>query len=87
MAKKEVTVYSKPSCVQCTATKRWLGQNGYPEGEFVDGDAIENLDHLKTLLNVAQAPVIKVVDKSTGETIFWTGHNPIMLEKHLKEAV
>lgn len=86
MAKKVVTVYSKPSCVQCTATKRWLDLNGYKDA-YIDGDAIENLEHLKILLNVAQVPVIKVVDPTTAETIFWTGHNPILLEKHLKEVV
>jgi glutaredoxin len=86
MAKKKVTLYSKPSCVQCTATERWLNSNGYKD-EFTYASALDVIDELKTVLNVAQAPVIKVVDESTGETIVWTGHNPILLEKHLKVPV
>lgn len=82
MAKK-VTVYSKPACVQCTATKRWLDTNGVV---FEDGDAIENIDPIKNLVGLLAAPVIKVVDESTSEVTFWSGHNPILLEKHLKTA-
>ncbi len=82
MAKK-VTVYSKPACVQCTASKRWLDTNSVV---FEDGDAIENIDPIKNLVGLLQAPVIKVVDESTSEVTFWSGHNPILLEKHLKAA-
>lgn len=84
MAKK-VTVYSKPSCVQCDATKRWLDSNGYKD-EFEQGSAIDNIDPIKGLVGLAAAPVVKVVDDSTSEVIFWAGHNPILLEKHLKAA-
>jgi glutaredoxin-like protein NrdH len=84
MAKKKVTLYSKPACVQCTATERWLKSNGYED--FTHASAVDIVDALKTVLEVAQAPVIKVVDESTGETTTWTGYNPILLEKHLKIA-
>lgn len=83
MALKNVTVYSKPACVQCTATKRWLDQNGYKDA-YSDGDAIENMDVIKDFLGLLAAPVIKVVDPATSEIIYWSGHNPILLEKHLK---
>lgn len=82
MAKK-VTVYSKPSCVQCTATKRWLDTNHI---SFEDGDAIANIEPIKGIVGLLAAPVIKIVDDSTSEVIFWSGHNPILLEKHLKAA-
>lgn len=82
MAKK-VTVYSKPACVQCTATKRWLDTN---KVEFEDGDAIANIEPIKGLVGLLAAPVIKVVDESTSEVIFWSGYNPILLERHLKAA-
>ena len=84
MAKK-VTVYSKPACVQCTATKRWLDINGYRDN-YDDGDAIANIEPIKGLVGLLAAPVIKIVDESTSEVIFWSGHNPILLEKHLKAA-
>lgn len=84
MAKK-VTLYSKPSCVQCTATERWLNANGYKD-EFEHGSAMDNIDPIKNLIGLLAAPVIKVVDESTSEVIFWSGHNPILLEKHLKAA-
>lgn len=86
MAQKEVTVYTKPSCVQCDATKRWLDANGYKDAYEVD-DAIENLDHIRALLNFQQAPVIRVLDPETKSLTFWFGHNPIELEKHLKLVV
>lgn len=80
MANKEVTVYSKPSCVQCTATKRWLESRDI---EFTEDDAMANLEHIQALLNFRQAPVIRVVDKKTGTVSFWYGHNPSELEEHL----
>jgi len=85
MALKKVTLYSKPSCVQCTATERWLNSNGYKD-EFEHADAIENIESIKGLAGFQQAPVIKVVDSATSEVTFWSGHNPILLEKHLKVA-
>lgn len=85
MAKKTVTVYSKPSCVQCDAVKRWLKSNGY-EDAYEEADAIEIVDALKTVLGVAQAPVVKIVDEATSEITIFTGMNPTLLEKHLKVA-
>ena len=52
-----ITVYTKPNCVQCTATKRTLSKAGVTFREVdltVDADA---LDHLKAL-GYAQAPVV-----------------------------
>jgi glutaredoxin-like protein NrdH len=82
MAQKEVTVYSKPACVQCTATKRWLESKGI---DYVEDDAIANLDHIQALLQFKQAPVIRVVD-SSGTATFWYGHNPDELAKNLIAA-
>lgn len=83
MSNKVVTVYTKPSCVQCDATKRWLDSHGYKDGYALE-DAIANVDALKQILDVAAAPVVKVFDKLTHETTTWTGYNPDLLKKHLE---
>lgn len=83
MAQKEVTVYSKPACAQCTATKRWLTSK---EIDFVEDDAVENLDHILALLRFKQAPVIRVVDPQSRTATFWYGYNPEELERHLLAA-
>jgi len=79
---KEVTVFSKPSCVQCTATKRWLDENGFKD-QWIDGDAIENVDAIKNVIGYSQAPVVKVFNTDTQETVFWSGFNRDLLIKHL----
>lgn len=81
MSKKVVTVYRKKPCVQCDATERWLTQH---EIDFEIGDAVENAEVFKGLLNLMQAPIVKVFDTVDHTVTFWSGHNPIMLEKYLK---
>ena len=64
-----VTVYTKPRCVQCTATYRALDKKGIPYNSvdiYEDADA---LDRLKAL-GYQQAPV---VDSPIGD---WSGFNP-----------
>lgn len=65
-----VTVLSKPSCVQCTATKRALTKAGV---DFTEVDMSENpdaLDRAKSLGYLA-APVV-IVDENT----HWAGYQP-----------
>ncbi|WP_406710001.1 glutaredoxin-like protein NrdH [Trueperella pyogenes] len=64
-----ITVYTKPSCVQCTATKRALKKHGL---EFTEVDLLEDADALATVkaLGYQQAPVIFV----NGE--HWSGYRP-----------
>lgn len=64
-----ITVYTKPNCVQCTATKRALSKAGvtYREVDLtVDAAA---LAHLKAL-GYAQAPVVVAGPDS------WSGYRP-----------
>lgn len=64
-----ITVYTKPNCVQCTATKHALSKAGvtYREVDLtVDADA---LAHLKAL-GYAQAPVVVAGPDS------WSGYRP-----------
>ncbi|VEI13376.1 glutaredoxin-like protein NrdH [Trueperella bialowiezensis] len=64
-----ITVYSKPSCVQCTATMRALTKYGL---EFTEVNLMEDDDALETVkaLGYQQAPVIF----ADGE--HWAGYRP-----------
>lgn len=64
-----VTVYTKPSCVQCNATYRALGKHGIDhESVDISLDA-QALEHLKAL-GYQQAPVV------TSPIGNWSGFNP-----------
>lgn len=68
-----VTVYSKPSCVQCTATYRKLDENGV---EYKVVDIMQNPDafeYVKSLGHLA-APVVVA-----GED-HWSGFDPNKLD-------
>ncbi|WP_082544000.1 glutaredoxin family protein [Sanguibacter sp. Leaf3] len=53
-----VTVYSKSSCPQCTATYRWLDRRGIPY-EVLDATDPETLTYLRSEGHSA-APVVEV---------------------------
>ena len=64
-----ITVYSKPACVQCTATTRELNKRGLPF-EVVDmSQDAEALDKVKGM-GFQQAPVV-----IAGE-VSWSGFRP-----------
>lgn len=69
-----VTVYSKPSCVQCTAVKRHLDREGilYTAVDVTEDAAA--MDHVKGL-GYLQVPVVEFED-----THFY-GYNPLELAK------
>lgn len=70
-----VTVFSKPSCVQCNATYRKLDDEGveYTVIDMTeDGTALEKAKSL----GYAQAPV--VIDDTTGS--HWSGFRPDLIE-------
>lgn len=64
-----VTLYSKPNCVQCTATKRWLDK---AEVEYEVQNLLESPEALEKFkaLGFAQAPIV-VTDQET-----WAGFQP-----------
>jgi len=69
-----VTVYSKPSCVQCTATYRALDSKGVAY-EVVDiSQDEEALEHVRSL-GYAQVPVVIAGDKN------WAGFRPDMISQ------
>lgn len=69
----QVTVYSKPSCVQCTATYRALDSKGIA---YVMVDLTETPDALETVkgFGYLQAPVVV-----TGES-HWSGFRPDLIQ-------
>ncbi len=64
-----ITVYSKPSCVQCTATTRELDRKGIPY-EYVDLTEDDAARDLVQGLGYMQAPVVVA-----GED-HWSGFRP-----------
>ena len=65
-----VTVYTKPDCVQCDATKRTLNKHGIPFIEINLSDNMEVLDRLKAA-GWMRAPIVETAD---GE--MWSGFRP-----------
>lgn len=82
MARKVVTVYTKPACPQCTATTRWLKEHDI---EFQEESAVDNVDAIKSLLGIQQAPVTKVLH-DTGVQVLWSGFNPDALKAQFADA-
>ena len=62
MTELVVTVYSKPACVQCTATKKALERKGirYTEVDLTTNDAA--LEYVTEELGYSAAPVVVVDD-------------------------
>lgn len=69
-----ITVYGKPGCVQCTATKRALDTAGvaYSEVDVSTDDAA--LEHVKAL-GFSQAPVVECDDTA------WSGFRPDLIDQ------
>ena len=72
-----VTVYSKPACVQCNATYRYLDTHEIPYESIdvtQDNDALEFIKSL----GYAQAPVVAVAS-GDGDFGTWSGFRPDLL--------
>lgn len=70
-----VTVYTKPDCRQCDATKRWLDERGI---DYKVEDAMDegNLLAIKSL-GLAAAPVVIVSDgEDLANDVYWAGFQP-----------
>lgn len=77
---REVIVYSKDNCQQCTATKRWLNSKDI-EHEVEDATSEDNITFVKSL-GYTQAPVTLV--KEDGEIVnHWYGFDVNELNKLL----
>lgn len=67
-----ITVYSKPACVQCTATTRALETRGIPFN-IVDLTDDSAALEMVTALGYRQAPVVIAGD------LHWSGFRPDMI--------
>lgn len=76
----DITVYTKPSCVQCTATTRALNKHGL---EFTEVNLVEDEEALATVkaLGYQQAPVVF----AGGE--HWAGYRPDKIKALVPAAV
>lgn len=75
-------VYSKPSCVQCTATYRALDAKGI---EYTVVDLTTNpaaLEYVMDELGYSAAPVVVASDQD-----HWSGFRPDLIDKHAKRAI
>ncbi len=72
MSIMSITVYSKPACVQCTATYRALDRQGVNYNII---DVSEDIDALDTVrgLGYMQVPVVVAGDRH------WAGFRPDMI--------
>ena len=71
----QVTVYSKPACVQCTMTKKALEKKGIAYTEVDVTESAAALEYISEELAYSQAPVV-VVDEHT----HWSGFRPDLIE-------
>ena len=69
-----ITVYSKPSCVQCTATYRALDSKGI-EYEIFDVSVDEKARQAVLQLGYMQAPVVIADDEH------WSGFRPDKIDE------
>lgn len=74
MSAEEITVYSKPSCVQCTATYRKLDENGM---DYTLVDVSEDEAALARIkeLGYLQAPVVVAPNGH------WSGYRPDKIDE------
>lgn len=72
--KTSVTVYSKPSCVQCNATYRALDKAGIAYSTVDISDNDEALTYVKSL-GYEQAPVV------VAGADHWSGFRPDKIDK------
>lgn len=79
-----ITVYTKPNCVQCDMTKRWLTKHGHPHTTI---DLTQDPTALAAVqaLGYMAAPVVVVRDKNATTDVHWSGFQPAMLGEHIEE--
>jgi glutaredoxin-like protein NrdH len=69
------TVYTKPQCVQCEATKRMMDKLGV---EYTTVDIVENPEELQKLIDMGYRAAPVVV---TDEGDAWSGFQPAKIEE------
>lgn len=72
---KQVTVYSKPNCMQCNFTKKWLTEHDIDYIEIDVEEDMDGLNHIKYVLGYQAVPVV------VSPTEHWYGFQPDKLAK------
>lgn len=78
---RKITVYTKPSCVQCTATKRWLDRRQVPYEEAAVDKSPAILEEAQRA-GISQAPIVRLSDQNEQTLAMWGGFNPTLLGKY-----
>ncbi len=75
-----ITVYTKPSCVQCDQTKRFLDKSKI---DYLTIDITENQEAFDKIISMGfkSAPVV-ITDNDS-----WAGFNPSKLAKLVEESI
>lgn len=75
-----ITVYTKPSCVQCDQTKRFLDKSKI---DYLTVDITENQEAFDKIISMGfkSAPVV-ITDNDS-----WAGFNPSKLAKLVEESI
>jgi glutaredoxin-like protein NrdH len=70
------TIYTKPNCVQCEATKRYFDNKGVA---YTTVDITQDADALDRLIaeGFKAAPVVNI------DTHWWSGFQPDLIDKHI----
>jgi glutaredoxin-like protein NrdH len=82
-----ITIYTKPGCQPCRATKRWLDDRGV---DYQAVDVTTSLDDLAAIkaLGYEGVPVVIVSGRTPELDLHWHGFHPDNLSKYTltKEA-
>lgn len=71
-----ITVYSKPSCVQCNATYRALNNLGLRYNIVDVTEVAAALEYVTEELGYSQAPIVVVSDE-----MHWSGFRPDLIKQ------
>lgn len=71
-----LTIYTKPGCVQCVATKRKASEKGVPH-KMVDVTTDESAMETVKSLGYLQVPVVVAPDGT-----HWSGFRPDLIETY-----
>jgi glutaredoxin-like protein NrdH len=82
MKTRTITVYSKPRCVQCDATKRWLDKRSIQYTLIDITESPADAEAVKAL-GFQQAPVVIVSTGDPETDLMWSGFEINNLNKYV----
>jgi len=78
---RTITVYSKPNCQPCKATKRWLDKRNIPYTEVDISTSPADLEAIQSL-GFQEVPVVIVSTGDPETDLMWSGLVVANLEKY-----